>query len=69
MELSNGERLQTRALILVPTRELADQVAKLLGGLTAFCDKDVLVADIATSASTQLHRFVVQSFIEEKGLS
>ncbi|KAG9086168.1 ATP-dependent DNA/RNA helicase [Ceratobasidium sp. UAMH 11750] len=49
----------TRAVILVPTRELSDQVAKHLKGLLAYCDKDVTVANIAGGTSGHVQRMVL----------
>lgn len=59
LELSDPNRQQTRALILVPTRELAEQVTRTLKGLVTYCDKEVLVANVAGGASAQLQRSVV----------
>ncbi|XP_072310346.1 probable ATP-dependent RNA helicase DDX56 [Eucyclogobius newberryi] len=44
-----------RALILVPTKELGQQVQTMIRQLTAFCSRDVRVADISgtTDLSTQ----------------
>lgn len=56
IELSDPTRQQTRALILVPTRELAEQVTNHLKGLTSYCEAEVLVANVAGGASTQLQR-------------
>jgi ATP-dependent RNA helicase DDX56/DBP9 len=58
LELSDPDRQQTRALILVPTRELAEQVTRTLKGLVTYCDKEVLVANVAGGASAQLQRSV-----------
>lgn len=42
----------------MPTRELAEQVTNHLKGLTAYCEKEVLVANVAGGASTQLQSSV-----------
>ncbi|KAA0704286.1 putative ATP-dependent RNA helicase DDX56 [Triplophysa tibetana] len=39
-----------RALVLVPTKELGQQVQTMIRQLTAFCSRDVRVADISTTA-------------------
>ncbi|KZT54939.1 P-loop containing nucleoside triphosphate hydrolase protein [Calocera cornea HHB12733] len=44
----------TRGLVLVPTRELAEQVNKFLEGVLQFCQGDVVVANIA--AGTHLSK-------------
>ncbi|KAI7832929.1 P-loop containing nucleoside triphosphate hydrolase protein [Kickxella alabastrina] len=51
-QTSSSRRL-TRALILVPTRELAEQVTKYLADLTLFCGKDIVCVNIA--GNTPLH--------------
>ncbi|KAJ2780119.1 ATP-dependent DNA/RNA helicase [Coemansia javaensis] len=47
---ASEQRKATRALVLVPTRELAEQVTNYAAGLTRFCDRDVAVVNIAGSA-------------------
>ncbi|KAL5633093.1 hypothetical protein ACGC1H_003551 [Rhizoctonia solani] len=49
----------TRAVILVPTRELADQVTKHLKGMLAYCDKDVAAANIAGGSSGHVQKMVL----------
>ncbi|QRV74223.1 DEAD/DEAH box helicase [Ceratobasidium sp. AG-Ba] len=49
----------TRAVILVPTRELADQVTKYLKSLLAYCDKDVTAANSAGGTSGHVQRMVL----------
>ncbi|KAJ2716102.1 ATP-dependent DNA/RNA helicase [Coemansia spiralis] len=44
------ERKRTRALILVPTRELAEQVTKYAVSLVKFCGKEVTVVNIANNS-------------------
>lgn len=58
LELADSTRQATRALILVPTRELADQVTQVCNGLVADCDGEVTIANVAGGASTQLQRCV-----------
>ncbi|KAJ2112341.1 ATP-dependent DNA/RNA helicase, partial [Coemansia sp. RSA 921] len=53
LPVSSEERRQTRALILVPTRELAEQVSKYVTDLTKFCGKEISAVNIATN--TPLH--------------
>jgi ATP-dependent RNA helicase DDX56/DBP9 len=45
-----------RAVILVPTRELADQVTKYLKGLLAYCNKDIKAVNIAGGASGYIQK-------------
>ncbi|KAJ7210448.1 ATP-dependent RNA helicase dbp9 [Mycena pura] len=46
----------TRALILVPTRELAEQVSAYLRGLLAYCEDEVLISNVASGTTTHLQR-------------
>ncbi|XP_070780801.1 probable ATP-dependent RNA helicase DDX56 isoform X1 [Enoplosus armatus] len=45
-----------RALILVPTKELGQQVQTMIRQLTAFCSRDVRVADISGKADLSAQR-------------
>uniref|UniRef100_A0A3Q3GMC7 Probable ATP-dependent RNA helicase DDX56 n=1 Tax=Labrus bergylta TaxID=56723 RepID=A0A3Q3GMC7_9LABR len=45
-----------RALILVPTKELGHQVQTMIRQLTAFCSRDVRVADISGTADLSAQR-------------
>ncbi|KAK9451089.1 P-loop containing nucleoside triphosphate hydrolase protein [Limtongia smithiae] len=45
-----------RALIFVPTRELAEQCVKLVVKLTAFCGKLIRCVNLAQNTSDQVHR-------------
>ncbi|XP_070845027.1 probable ATP-dependent RNA helicase DDX56 isoform X2 [Chaetodon trifascialis] len=45
-----------RALILVPTKELGHQVQTMIRQLTAFCSRDVRVADISRKADLSAQR-------------
>ncbi|KAF8449217.1 P-loop containing nucleoside triphosphate hydrolase protein [Boletus edulis BED1] len=49
----------TRALILVPTRELAEQVHSCLRSLLAYCDKEVAISNIASGAASHVQRAVL----------
>lgn len=44
-------------MILVPTRELSEQVSAVLRGLLAYCDKDVVIVNVASGATTHLQRY------------
>ncbi|KAJ7791648.1 P-loop containing nucleoside triphosphate hydrolase protein [Mycena olivaceomarginata] len=46
----------TRALILVPTRELSEQVSAYLKGLLAYCEDDVAISNVAAGTTTHLQR-------------
>ncbi|KAF9232593.1 P-loop containing nucleoside triphosphate hydrolase protein [Melanogaster broomeanus] len=46
----------TRALILVPTRELAEQVNTSLENLLAYCDKEVAISNVASGTASHLQR-------------
>ncbi|KAJ2355087.1 ATP-dependent DNA/RNA helicase [Coemansia erecta] len=50
LPVDSEERRQTRALILVPTRELAEQVTKHVVDLAKFCGKEIAAVNIATSS-------------------
>ncbi|KAI8319013.1 ATP-dependent RNA helicase dbp9 [Martensiomyces pterosporus] len=50
MAISSSDRKKTRSLILVPTRELAEQVTKYIGDLTKFCGKEVSTLNIANNS-------------------
>ena len=47
-----------RGLILVPTRELAEQVATFLRSVVRYCEKDVVVINITSGTTTHLQRCV-----------
>lgn len=49
----------TRALILVPTRELAEQAHRQLSEVLAYCRDDVHVANIARSVSSAVHKLLL----------
>ncbi|KIJ59232.1 hypothetical protein HYDPIDRAFT_101057 [Hydnomerulius pinastri MD-312] len=46
----------TRALILVPTRELSEQVYICLQSLLTYCDKEVTISNAASATTTHLQR-------------
>lgn len=46
----------TRALILVPTRELSEQVHSCLRSLSAYCDKEVAISNVASGAASHVQR-------------
>lgn len=49
-------RAATSVLILVPTRELADQVSKAIGRFSSFCAKDVQVVKLTDRLSDAVQR-------------
>lgn len=50
-----------RALILVPTKELAEQVARMAEKLKKYCDKAVKVVNVAQNVSEMVQRYVIVS--------
>ena len=46
----------TRVLILVPTRELSEQVAGHLRSLLKYCEDDVTVANVSTGTAAHLQK-------------
>lgn len=56
--LQNGGEKCPFALVLVPTKELAEQVAQTLNQMTTYCDKVVKVVNIA-SGSEQVQKYIV----------
>ncbi|KAJ6620668.1 DEAD-domain-containing protein [Mycena sp. CBHHK59/15] len=46
----------TRALILVPTRELSEQVSTCLKGLLKYCEDDIAISNVAAGTTTHLQR-------------
>ncbi|KAH8987767.1 ATP-dependent RNA helicase dbp9 [Lactarius hatsudake] len=56
----DGSRRQCiRALILVPTRELAEQVLGHLRGLIKYCEGDVSLVNVAGGVTSQLQRVLL----------
>ena len=51
----------TSALILVPTRELASQVAKVVANLTAYCSRDIQAVNITPQIHDQAQRALLAS--------
>lgn len=49
-------RQLTRALILVPTRELAEQVSGHLRALLKYCEDDVSVANVSSGTTSHLQK-------------
>ena len=58
--MEHGHYQVTRSLILVPTRELSEQVFGHLKQLLAYCDKDVIVANVSSGSTSHLQRYVVK---------
>lgn len=48
----------TRCLILVPTRELSDQVTKHIRDLLVYCEKEVSVVNVASNTVAQIQKSV-----------
>ncbi|KAG6333059.1 hypothetical protein ID866_6028 [Astraeus odoratus] len=46
----------TRALILVPTRELSEQVLTCLRSLVKYCEKEVTLSNVASGTATHIQR-------------
>ncbi|KDQ18941.1 hypothetical protein BOTBODRAFT_28422 [Botryobasidium botryosum FD-172 SS1] len=49
----------TRGLLLVPTRELSEQVSAYLNGLLAYCEKEITVVNVAAGSTTQLQKMLL----------
>ncbi|KIJ55621.1 hypothetical protein M422DRAFT_220387 [Sphaerobolus stellatus SS14] len=56
---SSGNVQQTRGLILVPTRELAEQVTGQLEKLLVYCEREVTVLNAASGASAHLQNVLL----------
>ncbi|KDR80606.1 hypothetical protein GALMADRAFT_240942 [Galerina marginata CBS 339.88] len=56
LNLEDGSRQATRALILVPTRELSEQVTASLKTLLSYCDKDIIISNVASGTTSHLQR-------------
>ncbi|KAI9809999.1 MAG: ATP-dependent DNA/RNA helicase [Pycnora praestabilis] len=52
----------TSALILVPTRELAEQVYKAVGALSAFCAKDIRAINLTQKVSDPVQRSLLSDY-------
>jgi ATP-dependent RNA helicase DDX56/DBP9 len=55
---SVGAIQATRALILVPTRELSEQVSAYLRGLLTYCEDEISISNLAAGTTTHLQRCV-----------
>ena len=58
LDLKDEKYQVTRALILVPTRELSEQVSAYLRGLLIYCDTDVSISNVASGTTTHLQRSI-----------
>ncbi|GLB41874.1 putative atp-dependent rna helicase dbp9 [Lyophyllum shimeji] len=56
LDLHDPSRQATRALILVPTRELSEQVSAYLRSLLAYCESDVTISNVSAGTTTHLQR-------------
>ncbi|KAJ3846000.1 P-loop containing nucleoside triphosphate hydrolase protein [Lentinula lateritia] len=61
LDLEDLSRQATRCVVLVPTRELSEQVSSYLKGLCKYCE-DIVVANAAGSTSPHLQRHVALFF-------
>lgn len=61
MSEDDPDRQLVRALILVPTKELSEQVSKHLRQLLVYCEKIVSVANLVSGAPAHLQRYVFNS--------
>lgn len=59
MDKTSEEYAATRALVLVPTRELAEQVNRQLSELLPYCREEVRVANIARSVSASVQKLLL----------
>lgn len=58
MDVDDPSRSLTRAMVLVPTRELAEQVSAYLRSLVKYCEKDVGIANVSSGTTAHLQRYV-----------
>lgn len=59
----NGKHKKlTTALILVPTRELAQQVTKAIATFSSFCTKDVRAVNLTQKVSDSVQRSLLSDF-------
>jgi ATP-dependent RNA helicase DDX56/DBP9 len=54
LEPDEPTRQASRTLVLVPTRELSEQVAACFRALLAYCEKEVTIVNIASGAPSNL---------------
>ncbi|KAF9466046.1 P-loop containing nucleoside triphosphate hydrolase protein [Collybia nuda] len=59
VNLDDPTRQATRALILVPTRELAEQASEFLRNLLVYCDTEVAVSNVSSGTTTHLQRMLL----------
>ncbi|KAF9006009.1 ATP-dependent RNA helicase dbp9 [Cyathus striatus] len=59
LDSEDPKRQVTRALVLVPTRELSEQVTRYLNSLLVYCDKEVIVTNVASGTSGHLQRVLL----------
>lgn len=55
-QASSAEAQAVRALVLVPSKELGQQVVRSLRQLAAFCSRDVRVADLCAQTDLAAQR-------------
>lgn len=58
---TSGQTHRTSALILVPTKELASQVNKVVASFSAFCSKDIHTIDLTPSIHDPAQRVLLAS--------
>ncbi|KAF8518929.1 ATP-dependent RNA helicase dbp9 [Hysterangium stoloniferum] len=56
---SSENTQKTRGLILVPTRELAEQVTQYLTKLVSYCEREVVVANAASAGTTHIQSVII----------
>lgn len=61
LDLKDDKHQVTRALILVPTRELSEQVSAYLRGLLIYCDTNISISNVASGTTTHLQRSIHSS--------
>lgn len=64
LDLEDEKRQATRALILVPTRELSEQISAFLSRLLVYCETDVSISNVASGTTTHLQRSI-HSYLNE----
>jgi ATP-dependent RNA helicase DDX56/DBP9 len=47
--------------VLVPTKELSEQVTAHIRGLVKYCDSDVAITNVAASTTTHIQKFVLST--------
>jgi ATP-dependent RNA helicase DDX56/DBP9 len=56
LDIDDSRRQATRALILVPTKELAEQVSGYLRTLLVYCDTEITTLNAASGTTNHLQR-------------